>query len=1051
MSELILRLDAFVRSVGVERATPHAIFLGAGASISSGVPSADQCLWKWKQSIFLTNNPGVERQFQELSLPSVRERIQRWLDDQGAFPAAGDLSEYSFYAEYCYPRPESRRRFFEEQGRGVRPHIGYRLLCLLAGAGLVKSVWTTNFDGLVARAAALAGMTAVEVGLDSVARVRRVPQAGELVCVALHGDYRYDALKNTSEEPRTQEATLSGELVHCLRDTPLIVLGYSGRDDSIMETLRRAYAAPGPGCLFWCGFGELDTGGPVEGLLRAACAAGREAYYVPGCAFDDVLLRLALHVLDGPPLEQARSLVEAAASASLSDAAPFRIPPGPVVGLIKSNAFPIECPSELYQCEVEGEGGPGTWRRLRELCRGRDFVAAPLKGNIMSIGDLDSVKDAFGPTLRGEVTRIPIAERELGMEDGVVIHLLRGALVRALASSAGLETDGEDLLWLPDASGWATVHGRACRVHDAALVFLRRLGRRQYLVLKPTVVGFGPQGEPLVPEDEQELRRQKLTKQYNRQFNDAVNAWRSRLFGAATTRVEFPRGRGSSFRFVVSRAPAFARVQGGPSARPISVPAAAERHVAHDGVIYEEPKLLFTARAGDRLVPDFHPIRGVVENRPYDFPLTQRGFASDIGLGIVCPARDAQGFNRYLASLLGPAPVDSKAEYLLDYPGFARAFGVPLTVPGPGSAAWADCREPEPASGSGEGVLEAARTICRAIDGLKAAADPTVVAVFVPDRWRRWERSGPGEGSLDLRRFVKAYCIQRGISTQFVRESTPNKSYRCEILWWLALSFYVKAMRTPWILEAAERDTAYVGLGFCIDQSARDGGRVVLGCSHIYDSNGFGLQYRLSKIEDAIIRGRNAFLSREDARRIGETVRQLFYESMGRLPRRVVVHRRTRYLPDEIKGFREGLSGVPELDLLEISVDAAMRYVASSIRDGQFQGDHFPVRRGSAVLLEDRRALLWVHGTTEGIHPRKRSYYLGKSRIPAPLTVVRHHGRTELGVLSREILGLSKMNWNTYDLYTKLPATVHSSAQIAEIGMLLERFGSKSYDYRLFI
>ena len=53
--------------------------------------------------------------------------------------------------------------------------------------------------------------------------------------------------------------------------------------------------------------------------------------------------------------------------------------------------------------------------------------------------------------------------------------------------------------------------------------------------------------------------------------------------------------------------------------------------------------------------------------------------------------------------------------------------------------------------------------------------------------------------------------------------------------------------------------------------------------------------------------------------------------------------------------------------------------------------------------------------------------------------------------LSAEILGLSKMNWNTFDLYTKLPATLQSSGEIARIGSQLERFGASSYDYRLFI
>ncbi len=63
----------------------------------------------------------------------------------------------------------------------------------------------------------------------------------------------------------------------------------------------------------------------------------------------------------------------------------------------------------------------------------------------------------------------------------------------------------------------------------------------------------------------------------------------------------------------------------------------------------------------------------------------------------------------------------------------------------------------------------------------------------------------------------------------------------------------------------------------------------------------------------------------------------------------------------------------------------------------------------------------------------------------------RHAGRTSLQELAGEILGISKMNWNTFDLYTKLPATLQSSGEIAKIGSLLQRFGSATYDYRLFI
>jgi len=102
------------------------------------------------------------------------------------------------------------------------------------------------------------------------------------------------------------------------------------------------------------------------------------------------------------------------------------------------------------------------------------------------------------------------------------------------------------------------------------------------------------------------------------------------------------------------------------------------------------------------------------------------------------------------------------------------------------------------------------------------------------------------------------------------------------------------------------------------------------------------------------------------------------------------------------------------------------------------------------MKLDDFTALLWVHGATTALSPR-RNYFQGKRRIPAPLTVRRHAGRTDLQQLAQEILGLSKMNWNTSDLYTKLPATVHSSNEIARIGSLLQTIGTSSYDYRLFI
>lgn len=51
----------------------------------------------------------------------------------------------------------------------------------------------------------------------------------------------------------------------------------------------------------------------------------------------------------------------------------------------------------------------------------------------------------------------------------------------------------------------------------------------------------------------------------------------------------------------------------------------------------------------------------------------------------------------------------------------------------------------------------------------------------------------------------------------------------------------------------------------------------------------------------------------------------------------------------------------------------------------------------------------------------------------APLMLKRHFGHTSLAILATEILGLSKMNWHSFELYNKLPATLESSSEIAKM------------------
>jgi len=113
----VLPLDALVRSMGINKSTPHLFFLGAGASISSGIPSAERCIWKWKRNIFLTPNPELEEQFSELSLVGVRQRIQRWLDQRSTYPREGSPDEYGYNGSFL-----ERDRRNAAQGRLTHTH-----------------------------------------------------------------------------------------------------------------------------------------------------------------------------------------------------------------------------------------------------------------------------------------------------------------------------------------------------------------------------------------------------------------------------------------------------------------------------------------------------------------------------------------------------------------------------------------------------------------------------------------------------------------------------------------------------------------------------------------------------------------------------------------------------------------------------------------------------------------------------------------------------------------------------------------------------------------
>ncbi len=269
----------------------------------------------------------------------------------------------------------------------------------------------------------------------------------------------------------------------------------------------------------------------------------------------------------------------------------------------------------------------------------------------------------------------------------------------------------------------------------------------------------------------------------------------------------------------------------------------------------------------------------------------------------------------------------------------------------------------------------------------------------------------------------------------------------------MSLSFYVKSYRTPWVLQGLQQDTAFVGIGYSVDRR-REQNKVVLGCSHIYNSLGQGLKYKLSKVEDCTFDSQNnPYLSYQDAYKFGTMIRELFLNAMGDLPKRVVIHKRTYFKPEELKGIIDSLgkTGINQIDLIEISYEPDAKFVALFTNQQEIKPNLFPLSRGSCFLIDNYTALLWTHGIVPSVRAEKNSYFQGGKGIPVPIKIKKHYGSTNINMIATEILGLTKMNWNSFDLYSKLPATIQTSNEIARIGWLLSRFEGKTYDYRNFM
>lgn len=1058
MGNEILEVDQFTRSVEINKDQVFSFFLGAGASVSSGIPSAYDCIWQWKQQLYSTqtgNNLGSI----DFKSDNVKLFIQKWLNNEGGFPPLNDHSEYSFYIEKCYPIEDDRRAYFKRICEKRKPSVGYNLIALLHEIGMVHSIWTTNFDNLAASALIKNSITCIDITLDNVDRIFRPYSKSETLLIGLHGDYKYGQLKNTTDELRTQDQTLRNQFMSYLNDKHLIVFGYSGRDESVMETLEKAYSEKGSGRLYWCGYSR-DIPSNVQKLIAIARNNGRTAYYIPTDGFDKTMISLT-SVCTKPDETIYNKFLESLKQADVEEVrTQFTMEVSKISTIIKSNLFEIKFPQEIYQFDFTFQSNEKPWKALRELTKDSEVVAVPHGKQIWALGTMSEINKIFNSRIEGNVTRIPVTEY-IPRKETALHHLLLSSLTKLLAKKYNLDSNNIDLIWKKNAISNKMINGHIYFSHSAIRLSLNFDGKRHLLSLQPDFyISSEIEGATISKEIKTEIGRTYFEKIYNKQFNDYINDWRNIFFNTNKpwSEFEFPENSGTGFIYKVRKNPAFAKImKANEKDGKVLNDNFPHSLLYYEGIQYPEPSLLFSKRRNSMTqeAKDIHPMRGISVNRPYDHDLVGSLFDSSIKIAVICSHDSSAKFSTFINRVQSNVSSLGKNQaYLIDYPGFFDAYGVSLNIPEMGKENWMFCEEPQ-----GDNIKSLALSlrinIIQKIDEVAADGIRKVIVICIPEKWLYYCSYDIENESYDLHDYIKAYCAQKSIATQFIKEETLQDSLQCQINWWLSLSYFVKSLRTPWVLDSLDKETAFAGVGYSVTKK-NDSTDIILGCSHIYNSKGEGLKYRLSKVEDKLVWDRmdRPHLSYKDSYSFGMSIIDLFYSTMGDLPKRVVIHKRNYFMPDEIKGLKESLigGGIKELDLIEISYEDDIRFVAGSIsHQGQPEIKSFPIDRGTCLLMNNYEALLWSHGVVPSVQNQFHNYYLGGRYIPGPLKITKHFGNTNIGTIATEILGLTKVNWNSFDMYSQLPATVSSSHEIARIGKLLAKREGSTYDYRYFI
>ena len=744
----MLAQEQFVRNFCVMSDGEVDFFLGAGASVSSGIPTGGDLVWEFKRTLYCTEHGISTEKFKDLALPSTRNRFQEYFDQQKSFPKCYSPNEYSFYFERCYSDPLARKRFIESIVSGREPSLGYLCMGEAMHRGKIKNVWTTNFDSLLENALNIMYPTNdVLVCSEANRNNVRIFNPTHPVIGKLHGDYRYDWLKNTEDELQELENEIKTYAASQLVGKQLVVIGYSGNDESIMSFLEENICVDGflSKGLFWAIRKGSSPSERISKLIDQMLRNGKTAELVEIDSFENFMFSIYQTLNYSNYLIDRRKMgIAAKTRVSFSG--------NSVDSFIKLNAYVAEgyplC--NVFETDIK------SWKELRRIIDGSDIIAGLFSQHIYSFSSAEKIKSAFKEHVLSEIVMEEVPDRIIQKTDSIYIGMIYQLIDRKLCS-IGMLSYRKNKYYNPNSMQMK----QDVRVYDAIEVAISYIDGIVYLNLLPTVHVLAKDGKRL-NDDTYQLQVNKNTSVlYNRQYSEKLHFWEKLLLSSG--KFTF-----SNDGFNISFAtPA---ISCGGRQRNMKWPTL-------PAYMYSEPIMCYSDT--DQAKVAINQLKGLNRFGPIDFSYMPKGTTrSSIKLAVLAPKQDMEKILEHLNSLNAVQDNKGKDAFLPHYEGFERIYRRSLTVPS---------KQDKKICIGYDGKSMAAQSPDCFLDFLKRGINYfsqnmfefDVLVIYIPRYFSHFRTASSISNDFNLHDAIKLYATEQGITVQIIEEKSINTNEPC--------------------------------------------------------------------------------------------------------------------------------------------------------------------------------------------------------------------------------------------------------------------------------